>query len=142
MNLNIEHFKIFYEKIKAVEEKDFTSDILKIANDYLNHGIMTENNIPQIIFIKIANHIVFLRFMCNLCVDVKRNEDFISQKITTVDCIEDFHQLFFEDSKKCHRKLIDLRASVLEATKNWTIERKLKDIKNPIIGSFYKSWYV
>ncbi len=95
-----------------------------------------------IIFAQLAKSIIYLENIILLCAEFKKRGvwDSLQGCVHLEDnYYEDNFKSKIADAKKIMKKL---RPYILEYTKNWSVERKLRDLYDEEIGKYYRHWYL
>lgn len=149
----IENFKnsILFKEIHNTERSDDLRELIEEAESIIKTNIqewiqiteiwynVLEKPLASIIFAKIASHILYHQKLLILIEELKQKEFEIPWEVEFNPYY--YRGIFINRIKDAKAILRKLRAYILEETKEYTLERKQKDIDSDI-GSFYKGWYI
>lgn len=142
---NIEKFKndILFNEIHRWERSDAFWDLCNQAEIM----VRIKKEIPRgvdsyssfLLFMNIAIKINYSKKLILLCADLK-SKNYVLQRLVKTE--ENYYEeVFKERNKKGVRLLKKLRPYVLEYTKEWTLERKRKELINKEIEPYLRGWF-
>lgn len=143
---DLENFKnsLLFDAIHKEERSDYLWEVIdKARAKVLTKYELHDGDWPKSSFYLYVRMIVNVERLKNLimvCNDLQSN-GYKLKKLVAVE--ENHYQNLFkhriEEAKKVMNKL---RPLILEYTKNWTMERKLKESNDPVLGPYFKGWYL
>ena len=142
---NIENFKndILFNEIHKWERSDLFWDLCKQA-EFIVKFLKQEQRISEgyssfLLFLNIASKINYSKNLILLCADLKKQNYVLQKLVKTED--NHYENIFKERNKKGSHLLKKLRPYVLEYTKEWTLERKMKELNNKEIEPYLRGWF-
>lgn len=152
MKNDLTEFKnnILFRDIHNNERSDKFRNLLEDAKDYMRRNkkgyfslsiwLDEGKYLIPIIFAQIAAQIVYHENLILLCNELQKS----GYRLQPLVQVEDNHyQEIFQNRIAEGKKILKaLRPVILETTQSYTLERKQKDLGDPVIGRFYKNWYI
>lgn len=92
-----------------------------------------------LLFLNIASKINYSKNLILLCTYLKSQNHVLQRLVKKEDNY--YEDLFKERNKKGSHLLKKLRPYVLEYTKEWTLERKMKELNNKEIEPYLRGWF-
>ena len=140
---NIEHFKsdILFNEIHNWERSDVFWDLCEQA-EFIVKFLKKEPRKGYssfLLFLNIASKINYSKNLILLCADLKKQNYVLQKLVKTED--NHYENIFKERNKKGSHLLKKLRPYVLEYTKEWTLERKMKELNNKEIEPYLRGWF-
>lgn len=142
---NIEGFKneILFNEIHKWERSDVFWELCKQAEFIVNflkeEPRGTDGYSSFLLFLNIATKINYSKNLILLCTYLKSQNHILQRLVKKEDNY--YEDLFKERNKKGSHLLKKLRPYVLEYTKEWTLERKMKELNNKEIEPYLRGWF-
>ena len=142
---NIEHFKndILFNEIHNWERSDLFWDLCKQAERIVKYSKEeprgTDGYSSFLLFLNIATKINYSKNLILLCTYLKSQNHILQRLVKKEDNY--YEDIFKERNKKGSHLLKKLRPYVLEYTKEWTLERKMKELNNKEIEPYLRGWF-
>jgi len=146
------------KKVKALNSLRFRNSILCDAvrncenydeslnetiedSEYLikyNHSNDRMGDTAYELFLKIANRASYIKNIIEVANYLKKIGSYFLDEPNN----DDYYRVRLKERlKKCKSVLIKLRPFVIEQTKEWTTERKQKELQNPDLKEYFEGWY-
>lgn len=142
---NFENFKndILFDGIHKWERSDVFWDLCNQAERIVIHSKGFPKSLNDyssfLLFMNIANKINYSKNLIQLCSYLK-SQNYLLLKLVKTE--ENYYEDLFKDRiKKGTHLLKKLRPYVLEYTKEWPLERKIKELDNKEIEPYLRRWF-
>lgn len=131
--------KLLLEKIHEEERSDSFSNKCRWAKETIWSNGASGDVPPFMVFSQLALAVVRHQQLILLCKELKQKD---LKQSCLVNLEDDYYLTFFNDRiKKGEALLRKLRPLVLEDTKEFTTELKLKYLNDASFGKFFKGWF-